>query len=139
MRFGFIGSRPLHLVSLFIIFPFTHFFFSSFLSCLSCPVISPLSFFCAHISPGLSLYAHICCTFRFQLAQVLIMRFVHLLPLCIWFPFHCNHTHTLLFRLSSLSCLHPLVHAAHTMHTCSSFMFCLLSGRCVCVCVTPCI
>ena len=56
------------------------------------------------------------------------------MSLCIWFPFSLQ-PHTPLSRLSSPSCLHPLVHAARTMHICSSLSSCLPSGRRVCVCV----
>ena len=93
MRSGLIGSRPPHLVP-FSSFPLlTLLFLFLFMSSLaSCPFISLLSFFCAYNGPGLSVHAHIYFQLRFQVAQVSTMRF-HRLSLCIWFLFHCNHTH----------------------------------------------
>ena len=93
MRFGFIGSRPLHLVPLSPFSLHILLFLFLFMSSLaSCPFISLLSFFCAYNGPGLSVYAHIYFQLRFQVAQVSTMRF-HRLSLCIWFLFHRNHTH----------------------------------------------
>ena len=130
MRSGFIGSRPLHWFP-FSSFPlFTHFLsffcFMSFLA--SCPFISLLSFSCAHIGPGLSLYAHIHCTFGFQVAQVLIMRTA--CP-CASGSLFIATTHTfvpsVLFPTSSSFC--P---CCAQMHICSSLSFCLPLGRRVC-------
>ena len=91
-------------------FPFTHFFFFFlFMSSLaSCLFTSLLSFSCAHNGPGLSLYAHIHCTLRSQVAQVLKMRFgslfvpVHLVP-------SSSQPPTPLSCLVLFSCLHLFV------------------------------
>ena len=78
MRFGFIGSCPLHLVPLFIFFRLRASLLSPFLSCLpvfmSCHLIP--SFACARSGPGLSMYARNRIHFkaRFQVAQVLTMK-----------------------------------------------------------------
>ena len=136
MRFGFIGSRPLHLVPLFHPFPFTHFFFLFlFMSSLtSCPVISLLSFSCAHNGPGLSLYAHIHCTLRSQVAQVLKMRFgslfvpVHLVP-------SSSQPPTPLSCLVLFSCLHLFVLGCVHLctHVLTLLVFAPLGEACVCV------
>ena len=69
MRFGFIGSRPLHLVPLFhpfplhtLLFPLSFHVFPCFMSCH----LTPLFLLRAHNGPGLSLHAHIHGTLRFQ-------------------------------------------------------------------------
>ena len=75
MRCGFIGSRPLHR------FPFSSFppLHTSVFLFLSCPPVFMsghliLSFVCAHMGPGLSVYARNLLQPRFQVAQVFIMR-----------------------------------------------------------------
>ena len=115
-RFGFIGFRPPLFWFPFSSFPLHTLLFSSFLSCppvfMFCYLI--LSFVCAHIGPGLSVYVHIYLHFkhRFQVAQVLTTRWgssvvgVHL--------FHINHLH-LCPVPSSFSCLHPFVFAARAL------------------------
>ena len=97
-----------------ICFPFSSFPLRTFLSCpvfMFCYLI--LSFVCAHIGPGLSVYVHIYIHFqhRLQVAQVLTMRWgssvvpAHLVSLSLQ-----PHTHTHFCPvLSSLSCLHPFV------------------------------
>ena len=117
-------------------FPFSS--FSSFLSCPSvftfCHLI--LSFGCARIGPGLSVYVriHTRLKLRFQVAQVLTMRWgssvvpVHLVPLS-------SQLRTFLSCPVFSSCLHLFVFAACARAHCpylSSFSR-LLSGRCVCV------
>ena len=91
MRFGFIGSRPLHLVP-FSSLPLHTLLFPLFFHVLlsSCLVTSSFSSF-ARIGPGLSVYVHFYLPLnskhRFQVAQVFIMRWassvvpVHLVPL----------------------------------------------------------
>ena len=78
MRCGLIGSRPLHLVPLFILFPLHTLLLSSFLSCP--PVFMSghliLSFVCTHMGPGLSVHVHHLLQPRFQAAQVFTMRWV---------------------------------------------------------------
>ena len=68
MRSGFVGFWPLLLIPLLIIY--LHFLsFFRFMSLpASCPVISLLSFSCAHIGPGLSTYARIYLKPRLQVA-----------------------------------------------------------------------
>ena len=55
MRFGFIGSRPLHLVPLFILSPFAHLLLPLFFHVLlsSCLVISSFSSFARTLVPAL--------------------------------------------------------------------------------------
>ena len=137
MRFGFIGSCPLHLVSLsslplhILLFPL---FFHVLLS--SCLVISSFSSFACTLVPAL-----VCtCTLhtfkhRLQVAQVFTMRWassgvpVHLVPLSF-------QPHAPLSRLVLLSCLHSFVLCAHTCTLALTLDFRLPSGRRVCVCVT---
>ena len=101
MRFGFIGSRPLHLVPFSSLSPFTHLWFPLFFHVLlpSCLVISSFSSFARTLVPAL-----VCtCTStyilnRFQVAQVFTMRWgssvvpVHLVSLSL-------QPHTFLSRL----------------------------------------
>ena len=101
---------------LFHPFPFSHTFFHPFVSCLSLlHVLSShsLSFSCARIGPGLSLYARIYCALRFQVAQVLRFQVTH--EVWLFVPVHFSlQPRTFLSRLSSFSCLHLFVHAART-------------------------
>ena len=127
MMFGFMSSRPLHLVPLFILFPLcTHLF--PFLSCP--PVFMSghliLSFVCTHMGPGLSVYARNLLQPRFQVAQIFIMRRVSLVVPVHLVPFLRNHTH-LCPVWSPFSCLHSFVLLRAHLH------FALTLGVCVCV------
>ena len=133
-----VSSVPVPFIwfPFFILSPFTHFFFLFLFmpSLASCPVISLLSFSCAHNGPGLSLYAHIHCTLRSQVAQVLIMRFgslfvpVHLVP-------SSSQPHTLLSCLVLFSCLHLFVLGCVHLctHVLTLLVFAPLGEACVCV------
>ena len=118
-------------------FPFTHFFFFFlFMSSLaSCPFISLLSFFCAHNGPGLSLYAHIHFSTQVQVAQVSTMRWgSSVVPVHLVSP--SPQPHTLLPRLVLLLMSSPFcLCCAHICTFVLAKMFCLPSGRRVCVCV----
>ena len=76
MRFGFIFSGPLHLVSPSRVFR-AHilFFFLSISFLSSCLVIPSLSLFCANIGPALSLHVHSYTKPRSEVAQVFLMRY----------------------------------------------------------------
>ena len=138
LRFGFIGSRPLHLVS-FSSFPLHTHLFSSFLSCLPVFmfVISSLSFFCAHTA-CLSMHVHNLLQPRLQVAQVFTVRWVFIGCPCALGSLS-SQPHTPLSRLvlpfhvfTLLSC------CAHT-YTFALALALLASPRggvCVCVC-TP--
>ena len=128
MRFGFIGSRPLHLVPLSSL-PLHTLLFSLFFHVLlsSCLFISSFfSFAC--VRALLHTFKH-----RFQVAQVFTMRWassgvpVHLVPLS-------SQPHALLSRLVLLSCLHSFVLRAHTCTLALTLDLRLPSGRRVCVC-----
>ena len=138
MRFGFIGSRPLHLVplsSLPLHTPLFPLFFHVLLS--SCLVISSFSSFARTVVPALvctctstySTFKH-----RFQVAQVFTMRWtssvvpVHLVPLSF-------QPHAPLSRLVLLSCLIFFLLCAHTCTLALTLASRLPSGRRVCVCV----
>ena len=140
MRFGFIGSRPLHLVplsSLPLHTPLFPLFFHVLLS--SCLVISSFSSFARTVVPALvctctstySTFKH-----RFQVAQVFTMRWtssvvpVHLVPLSF-------QPHAPLSRLVLLSCLIFSLVRAH-VHIGPHLSFSPPLGEaCVCVCA-PC-
>ena len=139
MRFGFIGSRPLHLVP-FSSLPLHTLLFPLFFHVLlsSCLVTSSFSSF-ARIGPGLSVYVHFYLPLnskhRFQVAQVFIMRWassvvpVHLVPLSFQ-----PHTHTIVpsrpLVMSSFFCLW----CARTCALALTLALRLPSGRRVCVC-----
>ena len=98
-----------------------------------------LSFVCARIGPGLSVYARIYIHFkpRFQVAQVLTMRWgssvvpVHLVPLS-------SQLRTSLSCLVFSSCLHPcllsLLRAQVRIVLTLVFLAAFRGGVCVCVC-----
>ena len=99
-----------------------------------------LSFVCAHIGPGLSVYVHIYIHLqpRLQVAQVLTMRWgslvvpVHLVPLSSQLRTFCpvlSSLHVFIF----LSLLRTHVHIALTL----VFLASPRGGACVCVCVCP--
>ena len=96
--------------SLFILSPLhTSFLFFSFMSSLaSCPVISSLSFFCVHTARPLFCACATYFQFRFQVAQVLTMRWVVIGCSCALGSFSLQ-PHTFLSRLvlfmSSFFCL----------------------------------
>ena len=136
LRFGFIGSRPLHLFP-FSPFPFTHFcsplFFRVLLS--SCLSISFLLSF-AHTSvPALVCTRTFTCTSKpkFQVAQVFTMRWgssvvpVHLVPLS-------SQPRTLLSCLVLSSCLQFLFLLRAHVRIRPNLRFSRLpSGRRVCI------
>ena len=122
MGFGFIGSRPLHLVPLFHPFPFTHFFFFSFLSCL------PVFMFCHFIA--FLLRAH----FRSPRSLQFPMRWVLIGCPCALIGSLSFPPHTPLSGLVSSSCLHSFVFLRTHSHICPDLSAsCLPSGRRVCV------
>ena len=133
MRFGFIDSRPLRLVPLFIPFPLTHsFFFFSFMSSLaSCPVIPSLSFFCT----ALSMYMHNLLSTQASGRPGLYNEVgCHRLSLCTWFPFIAT-THTHLCPV--LSPLHVFILVSYCAHTYTFALTLVLlasprGGVCVC-------
>ena len=121
-------------------FPFSS--FSSFLSCPSvftfCHLI--LSFGCARIGPGLSVYVriHTRLKLRFQVAQVLTMRWgssvvpVHLVPLS-------SQLRTFLSCPVFSPCLHLFVFAARARAHCPytlAFLASFRGGVCVPLVVT---
>ena len=136
MRFGFTGSRPLHLVPLFILSPFTHLLFPLFFHVLlsSCLVISSFSSFARTLVPAL-----VCtCTSTYILTQVLgrpgLYNEVGFIgcPCALGSPF-ISTTRTFVpsrpLVMSSFSCLL----CAHTCTLALTLVSRLPSGRRVCV------
>ena len=119
---GFLRFPSPPFGSLFILFPVTRFFFLffSFMSSLaSCPVISSLSFFCVHTARPLVCTCTTYVQIRFQVAQVFTMRWVVIGCSCALGSFSLQpHTHTLLSRLVSSSCLHSFVLLRALSHIC---------------------
>ena len=115
MRFGFIGSRPLHLVPFSSFSPsHTSVFLFSFMSHCLHVFHFILSFVCARIGPGLSVYVHnyMYLKHRFYVAQVFIMGWVSL-----FVPVHLvllSQPHTPLSHPVLLSCLHSFFSRART-------------------------
>ena len=125
MRFGFIGSRPLHLVPLSslplhtLLFPL---FFHVRLS--SCLVISSFSSFARTLFPAL-----VCtCTSTYILTQASGCPGLYnevgfnRVSLCTWFPFHFNHTHlcpvssSVMSSFSYLLCTHMCTFALNLVY-----------------------
>ena len=130
--FPFSSFSPFH----------TSFFFFSFMSSLaSCTVISLLSFFCVHTARPLVCTCTTYLQIRFQVAQVFTMRWVVIGCSCALGSFSLQphtHTHTLLSRLVSSSCLHSFVLLRAHSHFCPDLSASRLPwGRRVCVCVSP--
>ena len=138
MRFGFIGSRPLHPVPLFILFPldallFYFFFFHVFPCFMSCHRISFL-LLRTHGS-ALSMYMRNLLSTQAlgRPAQVLTMRWVVIGCSCALGSFSLQ-PHTPLSRRVSSSCLHSFVFLRTHSHFCPDLSASRLpSGRRVCV------
>ena len=120
MRFGFIGSRPLHFCSPFSSCSPLHtssLFFSFMSSLASCPVISSLSFFCVYTARPLVCTRATYFQIRCQVAQVFTMRWVVIGCSCALGSFSLQ-PHTPLSRLVSSSCLYSCVLMRAHSHIC---------------------
>ena len=160
MRFGFIGFGPLHLVPLFILFPFTHFFsllfFHVFPCFMSCHLISFLLLRAHRLA--LSLYMRnllssqvsgrpgfcneVGCHRLFLRTWFIFIATTHtLVPSCPLHVFillsYCAHTHTFALTLVLLASPNFVSSPSLTQPSGAELKTCLPSGRRVCVCVCP--